>query len=72
MTQLIHKLQSSEEVLESDTSDKDGSSESCSGQDKGVAESDGEGNITPVVTEIGTGGDGHGLEHAGEWYLKLR
>jgi len=59
-------------MLELDTSDKDGSSEPCSGQDKGIAELDGKGNITPVVTEIDTGGDGHGLGHAGKWYSKLR
>ena len=59
-------------MLESDVSDKDSSSEPCSGQDKGIAESDGKGNITPVVTEIDTDGDMHGLGHAGKWYLKPR
>ena len=55
-------------VLESDASDKDSSSESSSGLDKGIAELDGEGDVTPVVTEIDTGGDGQDLEYAGEWY----
>ena len=58
-------------VLKSDTSDEDSSSKSSSGLDKGIAELDGKGNVTPVVTEIDTGRDGQDLEYAGEWYSNL-
>ena len=70
ITLLIHNIYRSEEVLDSNISDKDNSSDHCSDNDK-AAESADKGSVIPVVIEMDNSRIVQDLQHSIEQYSKV-
>ena len=69
MSLLIYNIYRSEEVLDSDTSDEDNSSDHCR-DDNEAAESADEGSVTPIVIETDNSRTVQDLQHSSERYSK--